>query len=93
MDGEVFEGVPSENATEHCYNDMKLLPLKARKYFVGMGREYVDRVSPVNSVCGACILFTTLAGKVGKILELSYMHNNLSIQKFTNIFSTDFRRR
>ena len=68
LDGEVFEGVPSDSATEPCYADINLLPLKAQKYFVGMGREYIDRISPVNSVCGACILFTTLAGKVGEIL-------------------------
>ena len=71
MDGEVFEGVPSDSATEHCYDDIKILPLKTRKYFVGMGREHIDRVGPVKSVCGACILFTTLAGKVGEILATS----------------------
>ena len=70
LDGQVFKGVPSDSATKHCYDDMKLLPLMARKYFVGMGREYIDKISPVKSVCGACVLFTTLQGKVGELLAL-----------------------
>ena len=71
LDGEVFKGLPSSSATKHCYDDIKLLPLKAEQYFVGMGREYIDKISPVNSVCGACILFTTLQGKVNEFLSLS----------------------
>ena len=68
LDGEVLEGIQTDSTIQHCYDDIKLLPLKARKNFVGMGREYIDKISPVKSVCGACIQFTTLTGKVGEIL-------------------------
>ena len=63
LDGEVFKGIPSDGVT-HCYEDNNLLPLMAQKYFVGMGHEYINNISPVKSVCGACLLFTTLEGKV-----------------------------
>ena len=72
-DGKVFKGVPSDN-DEHCFYNKSLLPLKAQKYFVGMGSEYIDRINPVKSVCGACILFTTLEGKVSDGIILHIAH-------------------
>ena len=70
LDGEVFRGFPSDSTTRSCYDDASLLSSEAQKYFVGMGSEYIDKISPVKSVCGVCIRFTTLEGKVGEILAL-----------------------
>ena len=68
--GEVFKGDPSNSsATQQCYDDKELLPLKAREYFVGMGREHIEAISPVKTVCGACVLFTTFEGKVSYYLH------------------------
>ena len=63
MGGKVLKGIPP--GREDCFDDIKLLPLKAQKYVVGMGNEYIEMINPVKSVCGACILFTSLGGKVG----------------------------
>ena len=67
MDGKVFKGIPDDDTTKQCYDDTSLLPSEPQKYFVGMGSEYIDKISPVKSVCGACILFTTLEGEVDEI--------------------------
>ena len=51
--------------TWSCHADVSaLLGGKARNYMVGMGSEYVEMLSPVKSLCGACILFTSLENKV-----------------------------
>ena len=84
LDGKVFKDTQSDNTMKVCYDDTKLLPSEAQKYFVGIGSEYIDKISPVKSVCGACILFTTLAGKVGEIYfhytMQSMFKNQLKIQ-------------
>ena len=56
---------PFPEDTWSCHADLSLLPAQAEKYAVGMGAEYVDQLSPIESLCGACILFTALDGKVG----------------------------
>ena len=55
---------PFPEDTWSCHADLSLLPAQAEKYAVGMGAEYVDQLSPIESLCGACILFTALDGKV-----------------------------
>ena len=71
MGGKVLKGIPP--GREDCFDDIKLLPLKAQKYIVGMGSEYIEMINPVKSVCGACILFTSLGGKVG----ISFVYGKL----------------
>ena len=82
LDGKVFKGIPDDSTTKYCYDDTNLLPPEAQQYFVGMGSEYIDNISPVKSVCGACILFTTLEGKVGEIfvLHIELLKNQQQIQ-------------
>ena len=75
LDGKVFKGIPDDDTAKQCYDDTSLLPSEAQKYFVGMGSEYIDKISPVKSVCGACILFTTLEGKVGQIVHIAMLKN------------------
>ena len=95
--GKVFKGTaPSSESTipssggsttdssAQCYDDSSLLPLHAQRYFVGMGRELVEMINPVKSVCGACILFTSLEGKVMSqvfILRNSYLpQQNINLE-------------
>merc|ERR1719167_306081 len=59
----VFKGFASNTPRLQCYDDQGVLPPQARNYFVGMGSEYFEEISPVGSVCGACVLFTSLEGK------------------------------
>ena len=68
--GMVFKGFASNTPRLQCYDDQGVLPPEARNYFVGMGSEYIEEISPVGSVCGACVLFTSLEGKVGRIFVL-----------------------
>ena len=68
LGGNVFgkkdlEALPE--GTWSCHANFSVLPTKARSYVVGMGSEYVDMLSPIESLCGACIHFTSLEGKVG----------------------------
>ena len=61
--GKVLKGIPPTGGG--CFDDVKLLSSKAQKHSVGMGREHIEKINPVKSVCGGCILFTSLEGKVG----------------------------
>ena len=94
LDGKVFRGFPSDSTTRSCYDDTSLLSSEAQKYFVGMGSEYIDKISPVKSVCGVCIRFTTLEGKVGQILAL-HIPLNSDLRHFLylgSILLSNFRR-
>ena len=67
LGGKVFEKKnlePFPENTWSCHANFSVLPTKARKNLVGMGSEYVDMLTPIRSLCGACILFTSLEGKV-----------------------------
>ena len=67
LGGNVFEKKDSETFPEDtwsCHANLSALGGKASKYMVGMGSEYVGMLSPIKSLCGACILFTSLEKKV-----------------------------
>ena len=50
--------------TWSCHANLSALGEKASEYMVGMGSEYIDMLSPIKSLCGVCILFTSLEKKV-----------------------------
>ena len=80
----VSSGGSTTDSSAQCYDDSNLLPLQAQRYFVGMGRELIEMINPVKSVCGACILFTSLEGKVMSqvfILRNSYLpQQNINLE-------------
>ena len=79
LDGDVFEKNFTESSWS-CHSNFSVLPTKAAKYLVGMGSEYVDMLIPVESLCGACILFTSREGKVGTFFIIYIINTSNYLQ-------------